>query len=72
MDEVRTTARLIASKSGHATALLKSMVAVTEAPDADAAQALEAQSFGLAFAHADAREGLIAFLEKRPAAFGGR
>jgi enoyl-CoA hydratase/carnithine racemase len=40
--------------------------------DLDAALAMEAEYQSLAAATADHREGLAAFLEKRPARFAGR
>jgi enoyl-CoA hydratase len=72
LDEALATARLVATRSPHAIALLKTLVTATDGADARVARDLEAQSFAAAFAHADAREGLAAFLEKRPPAFGER
>ncbi|MDE6308083.1 MAG: enoyl-CoA hydratase/isomerase family protein, partial [Bacteroidales bacterium] len=40
--------------------------------DMDSGIALEANLFGLCFATEDQKEGMRAFLDKRPAAFNGR
>ncbi len=69
LDEALATARLIAARSARATALVK---AALEGKNGRAARTLEARSFAAAFTDPDAREGLAAFLERRPASLGGR
>jgi enoyl-CoA hydratase len=65
-------ARMIAAKGPVAVRLAKQ--AARRAPDVDIASgcALEATLFAAAFATADQKEGMAAFLEKRPAKFEGR
>ena len=72
MDEALKLARLIASKGPIAVRLAKE--AVQRGQDLDLANAciLERQTFGLCFGTEDQREGMSAFLEKRPANFTNR
>ncbi len=72
VDEALATARLIASRSAPATALVKAVISRLEAQNTQAARAPEARGFARSLAHADGREGLRAFLEKRPPVFGRR
>jgi enoyl-CoA hydratase len=65
-------ARKIAAKGPAAVAAAKRVMRATAASPLSAGQLLEAEAFGALFATDDAREGLRAFLEKRPAAFRGR
>jgi enoyl-CoA hydratase len=64
-------ARKIASRAPAAVALAKRVVHVGLALDTAAAAELERQAFGLLAATEDTKEGLRAFLEKRPAHFKG-
>ena len=68
----RTLARKIASRGQVAVRLTKS--AVNQGLEMDVARAIayEAEVFGLAFATGDQREGMTAFLEKRPPDFKGK
>lgn len=65
-------ARKIAGKGPAAVAAAKRVLRVTAAAPLSTGQPVEAEAFGALFATDDAREGLRAFLEKRPAAFRGR
>ena len=65
-------ARKIAGKGPAAVAAAKRVLRVTAAAPLATGQPVEAEAFGALFATDDAREGLRAFLEKRPAAFRGR
>jgi enoyl-CoA hydratase len=67
LDKAIETARELAARSPVALALAKRLVNL--APDA---LDTEADSFGELFASEDAREGLMAFVEKRSANFVGR
>lgn len=72
MEHVLGVARKIAGKGAACVAQGKR--AVLAASDADLATGnqLERQAFAVLFATEDAREGMKAFLEKRPARFQGR
>jgi enoyl-CoA hydratase len=72
LDEARRAAREIAAKGPLAVKLAKA--AVNEAFETPLEDGLrrEREAFGRAFASEDAREGLAAFVEKRPPTFGGR
>jgi enoyl-CoA hydratase len=65
-------ARQIAAKAPLAVRYTKRLVHRGQDLDLDNACALETQAFGLLCATEDKREGMRAFLEKRPAAFRGR
>ena len=65
-------ARLIASKGPLAVRLTKELVQRGQDLDLDNACALESEVFGLLFSTADKREGMTAFLERRPAIFCNR
>jgi enoyl-CoA hydratase len=65
-------ARKIASKGPAAVAAARRILRITAAPALAAGQAMEAEAFGLLFETADGKEGLRAFVEKRPAVFQGR
>ncbi len=69
MPVARELAASIASKSGNALALIKEAVRRGEDQPLDRANILEADLFALSFASADQKEGMLAFLEKRPAKF---
>ncbi len=65
-------ARRIASRSPAAVALAKRTLHAGLAVDTATAGELERQAFALLFGTEDTREGLKAFVEKRPAAFRNR
>jgi enoyl-CoA hydratase len=64
-------ARKIAGKGPAAVAAAKRIVRATAQPQLAAGQLMEAEAFGVLFGTADGREGLTAFVEKRPARFQG-
>jgi enoyl-CoA hydratase len=64
-------ARKIAGKGPVAVAAAKRIVRATAQPQLAAGQLMEADAFGVLFGTADGREGLTAFVEKRPARFQG-
>ena len=64
-------ARKIASRGPGATAAAKRILRCTAQPQLAAGQEMEADAFGMLFGTADGREGLQAFVEKRPARFQG-
>jgi enoyl-CoA hydratase len=64
-------ARKIASKGPLAVALAKRAVNAGADAELSVANELERQAFGASFATEDAREGMKAFLEKRPAQWKG-
>ncbi len=66
------TARTIAAKGPHAVRLAKDAARRGADLDLASACALESALFALAFATADQKEGMRAFLEKRPARFVAR
>jgi len=72
MDHVLGAARKIAGKGAVCVGQAKR--AVLAAPDADLATGtqLERQAFAVLFGTEDAKEGMKAFLEKRPARFQGK
>jgi enoyl-CoA hydratase len=72
LDRARETAALLASKSPVALRLMKALA--NRALGGDHAANLEAEgdAFGELFSSADAKEGLSAFVEKRPPRFLGR
>ncbi|MCW5605368.1 MAG: enoyl-CoA hydratase, partial [Burkholderiales bacterium] len=65
-------ARAIAAKSPVAVRLAKQAAQRGQDLDLASACALESGAFALAFAAADQKEGMQAFLEKRPAKFSGK
>jgi len=71
LPKVKEIARRIASRGPLAVAAAKRTIRRGADLGLDAANALEQASFALLFDTADTREGLAAFLEKRPAAFKG-
>lgn len=74
--ELLTAAKALAAKiiSRGPVAVQLCKAAVNEGLDMDleSAQAYEAEVFGLCFATADQKEGMNAFVEKRPAKFTGK
>ncbi|MEE9255695.1 MAG: enoyl-CoA hydratase-related protein [bacterium] len=72
MDEVRSLAAKLASKSGPAVELILRASNAAGGGSLDDGLALEADLFGRVIAFADAKEGLAAFLEKREARFQDR
>ncbi len=72
LDEVRALAAKIAGNGPLAVAEVKRLIHQGQSMTLDAALALEQRSFGLLFSTADQREGMAAFMAKRPAKFEGR
>jgi enoyl-CoA hydratase len=72
MVKVGELARKVAQNGPLAVAEVKQLVNVGQSVPLDAALALEQKSFGILFSTADQREGMAAFLEKRPAKFEGK
>jgi len=71
--ELFDTARAWARKlAGQAPIAVQQIKQVSHAPDLDDGIAAEKQGFAAAFASEDAREGVTAFVEKRPARWRGR
>ena len=70
--EARTMATKIAGKGPVAVRFAKEAVNNGLEMDLDRAGSFESDLFGLCFATADQREGMQAFLDKRPAKFTGR
>ncbi len=68
----RDVAKKLASKGPLAVAQVKRAVEWGADGDLRAANELEQQGFGLLFGTEDQKEGMKAFLEKRPAAFQGK
>ncbi len=62
-------AEQISAKGPIAVRLVKEAVDMTDRLDIDSGLAAEASMFGLCFATADQKEGMSAFLEKRPPSF---
>lgn len=69
VDEI---AKKITSKGPLAVAALKRVIIEASACDPRTANALEQETFGVLFGSEDQKEGMRAFLEKRPAQFAGR
>lgn len=72
LDTAREMAKTIISKGGYAVRLAKEAVRNGLEMDLDKANQYEAELFSLCFASADQKEGMAAFLEKRPAVFTGQ
>jgi enoyl-CoA hydratase len=71
LEAAREMAQKIASKGSIAVSLSKDAINKGLEMDLDKAAAYEAELFGLCFATADLKEGMLAFLEKRAADFKG-
>lgn len=71
LDDAMSLANQIASKGPVAIRYVKQAVDGTDRLDLDAGLAMEASLFGLCFASDDQKEGMNAFMEKRPAQFTG-
>ena len=71
LNEAKKLARKILAKGPLAVRLSKEAVCNGLEMDLDRACAYEADLFGFCFATADQKEGMQAFLEKRPARFTG-
>jgi enoyl-CoA hydratase len=67
----RAQAAKIAARGPLAVAVAKRIMRAGVEPDLAAANELERQAFAALFGSADAKEGMRAFLEKRPAAWKG-
>ena len=72
MTKVRELAGRIAANGPLAVAEVKRLVHEGQSATLDVALGLEQRSFGLLFGTADQREGMAAFLAKRPAQFKGQ
>jgi enoyl-CoA hydratase len=72
MDTVKALAKRIAANGPLAVAECKRLIHHGQSMPLDASIALEQRSFGMMFATADQREGMAAFLGKRPAQFKGK
>jgi enoyl-CoA hydratase len=72
LPRVLDVARTIAAKAPIAVAAVKRVMRQGLGLDQASALALESEEFAALFATEDAREGLLAFVQKRPASFGGR
>ncbi len=71
LESALALARRIAANGPVAVRLVKRAVHETDRLDLEAGLAAEASLFGLCFATADQKEGMAAFLERRPAGFKG-
>lgn len=69
MAEAKKVAALIASKGAWSVRLAKSAVNTGSDVDLSSGCQIECDSFALCFSHQDQKEGMSAFLEKRPPAF---
>lgn len=72
LDVAREMAQTIISKGPYAVRLAKEAVRNGLEMDLDKANQYEAELFALCFASADQKEGMAAFVEKRPAIFSGQ
>jgi enoyl-CoA hydratase len=72
LGKARAMAEKIASKGPLAIARAKKVIDVGQSMSLEHACTLEADTFASLFDTADQKEGMKAFLEKRPAAFQGR
>ena len=71
MDKAREMAATIVANSPTAVAASKRMIALAFDGSLDNGLTREAETFALLFGAADQREGMAAFIEKRPAEFTG-
>lgn len=71
LDEAVKIAQIIAKQAPLAVAMTKKLVLDGENLPLERANELESQAFGLCFSTADQKEGMAAFVEKRPAEFKG-
>ena len=67
MDACKAMANKILSKGSYAISLAKMCIDTGMDTDLDSGLDMEATNFGLSFASGDKKEGMTAFLEKRPA-----
>ena len=67
MDTCMAMAEKILSKGSYAISLAKMCIETGMDTDLNSGLNMEATNFGLAFATGDKKEGMTAFLEKRPA-----
>jgi enoyl-CoA hydratase len=72
MDRVRAVALRIAGRGPLAVAAAKRVMLRGQDIESTSAHELEAQAFGVLFGTGDQREGMAAFLGKRPPTFSGR
>lgn len=72
MEHVLSVAKKIAGKGAACLAQAKRAVLAASDADLNTGSQLERQAFAVLFGTEDAREGMKAFLEKRPARFQGR
>jgi enoyl-CoA hydratase len=72
LDEARRIAQTIAAKSPLAVQLAKEAVRTAAETTVREGLAIELRNFYLLFASADQKEGMQAFIEKRPPQFSGR
>jgi enoyl-CoA hydratase len=72
LDTTKKMATTIINKGSYAVCLAKEAVRNGLELDLDRANQYEAELFGLCFATVDQKEGMQAFLEKRPAEFTGK
>jgi len=72
LEKARETARVLAAKSPIALRAMKELANRALGGNHEDNLAAEADAFGELFSTADAKEGLIAFVEKRDAVFSGR
>ncbi|MGH8726889.1 MAG: enoyl-CoA hydratase/isomerase family protein [Burkholderiales bacterium] len=71
LDKGMEIARSLAAKPAVALKLIKQAVQRGQSLDLDNASLIEAEAFALCFTTGDQKEGVAAFLEKRPARFTG-
>ena len=72
LDAALNLVKKISTNGPVAVELVKKVVDETDRMDTDMGLAVEAASFGLCFATTDQKEGMSAFLSKRPANFEGK
>jgi enoyl-CoA hydratase len=72
MAKVRDVAKRIGANGPLAVAEAKRVIHLGQSISLEASLAMEQRSFGLLFATADQKEGMAAFVEKRPAKFEGK